>query len=419
VTEGTRPPLDGVEIVMLVGAWVAPFSFFVDVPGIGLYVRFLHIWTAVALLVLVATDRHRLLAAIDIPVAAFWTMLLFLILSTVLATPPEYRGRGLVDIRVLFLNILAFTLMRGYYSDRPAAWPRFVIHLAASSVLMGVALTIRAVAAGNGGQALGFDSFALGLGTVAGTYTATFAAAAAAAIVFATTRRQLAAGLVAFVVHGDAMVLALARGPWLAFGIAMVTTIPILAWRFHGRFRISRVAARGLATFLSLPVFFRIAISLSPFIAKLLVVRVVEVVNVSSGTAWSRLTLWKLLLNDAGRSPVFGLGAASYRDISERLGIQGSVSENFIVEMLHAGGVVTLFFLVVGLLGVAYNCLLKPNAEMKPAYTAACLTGATALVIASMTNPAAWDGLFWILIGLAATRPVALTGVGASPSAAD
>ncbi|MBA3646916.1 MAG: hypothetical protein H0W63_12185, partial [Gemmatimonadaceae bacterium] len=404
VTPQARPQVGGVEKLMLVGAWIAPFSFVVDVPVIGLYLRFLHIWTGIALLVLVASDWDRLVAGMDISVVAFWTMLGFLVLSTVVATPQEYSGRGLVDIRVLFLNVLAFTLMRGYYTERPDAWVRFVTNIAASSMLMGVVLTIRAVIAGNGGKALGFDSFALGLGTVAGTYTATFAAAAAGMIVFATTRRQLMAGLVGFAIQGDAMVLALARGPWLAFEIAIITAIPILTWRFHGRFSLPRVAARGLATLLSLPIFFRAAIAISPFIARLLVVRVVEVVNVSSGTAWSRLLLWKLLLQDSWRSPVFGLGAASYRDISERIGIQGSVSENFLVEMLHAGGIVTLSFLVIALLGVAYNCLLKRGAENTLAYTAACFTGATALVIASMTNPAAWDGLFWVLLGLAATR---------------
>lgn len=405
-------------MVMLAGAWVAPFSFFIDLPGIGLYVRLLHIWTFVALLVLIVTDRHRLIEEVDVPVAAFWTMLAFLVLSTLLATPPEYRGRGLVDIRVFFLNVLAFTLMRGYYASRPEAWVRFLVNIAASSTLMGLVLTVRAIAAGNAGQALGLDSFALGLGTVAGTFTATFAAASAAVIVFATTRRQLLAGLVGFVIHGDTMVLALARGPWLSFGLAIIGTIPLLAWRFRGMFGIGRVTARGLATLLSLPIFFRIAIALSPFIAKLLVVRVVEVVNISSGTAFSRLILWKLLLHDAERSPVFGLGSASYRDISERLNIQGAVSENFVVEMLHAGGIVTLAFLVAGLLGVAYHCFGKPDAESRPAFTAACFTGATALVIASMTNPAAWDGLFWILLGLAATRPVAAVTGGRMPSAA-
>jgi len=408
--------MDGVELVMLAGAWLAPFSFFVDLPVIGLYVRLLHLWTFVALLVLLATHRDSLVAAINVPVVAFWTMLTFVVLSTLLATPTEYRGRGLVDIRVLFLNVLAFTLMRGYYTGRPHAWTRFIVNLAASSALMGIVLTARAIATGNTGQAVGFDSFALGLGTVAGTFTATFAAAAAAVTVFAITRRQLAAGLIAFVIQGDAMVLALARGPWIAFGVAIITALPLAAWRFRGRFTIARVAARGLGTLLALPVFFRIAIELSPFIARLLVVRVVEIVNITSGTAFSRLILWKLLLNDAWRSPVFGHGAAAYRDISERLGIQGSVSENFIVEMLHAGGLVTLVFLAVGLLGVAYHCLMQPGAERRPTFTAACVTGGTALVIASMTNPAAWDGLFWILLGLAATRPV--TGGAAAPSTA-
>ncbi|MDQ6718648.1 MAG: O-antigen ligase family protein [Gemmatimonadota bacterium] len=407
-------------MVMLAGAWVAPFSFIVDLPVIGLYVHLLHIWTGVAFLVLVATERSRILARIDVPVAAFWTMLCFVILSTVLETPLEYRGRGLVDIRVLFLNVLAFTLMRAYYAARPDAWTRFVVRLGVSSSLMGIVLTVRAVAAGAGGTALGFDSFALGLGTVAGTFTATFAAAAAAVIVYATTRKQLLAGIAAFAIQGDAMVLALARGPWLAFGLAILAAVPLAAWRFKGQFGASRVLMRGLAVLLTLPIFFRIAINISPFIARLLVVRVVEVVNISSGTAFSRLNLWKILLHDAARSPIFGRGAAAYRDISERLAIQGSVSENFVVEMYHAGGIVTLIFLTAGLLGVAYHCFVKPGADRRPALTAACLTGGTALVIASMTNPAAWDGLFWILLGLAATRPVVRTmGAAIAPSAVD
>ncbi|MEO7647627.1 MAG: hypothetical protein ABIV11_05250, partial [Gemmatimonadaceae bacterium] len=141
-------------------------------------------------------------------------------------------------------------------------------------------------------------------------------------------------------------------------------------------------------------------------------------VDIESGTAYSRLVVWQAFLRDVGRSPVFGRGAATYRDISERLGIEGSVSENFVVEMLHAGGAVALIFLLLGLLGVAYHCLLKPGASRNPALTAACLTGATALVIASMTNPAAWEGLFWVLLALAATRPVPTTRASAAPSTA-
>jgi hypothetical protein len=391
---------------MLAGAWLAPFNFILGLPVGGLYLRPLHLWAVAALLVLAATDRHRLVRAIDWPVLAFWTTFAFIALSTVFSTPPEHKFRGFADVGLLSLNLLAFTVTRGYYADRSEAWVRFLSHIAVSSVLMGIALTVRAVAAGRAEQAVSVDSFALGLGTVAGTYTATFAAAGAAAIVFATTRRQLLAALIVFIVHGNAMVLALARGPWLAFGVALVTTIPLAAWRFGRLFGVGRTVVRGLATLVFLPIFFRVAIVYNPFIRGLLVERVVQIVNLETGTGSSRLIMWQAFLSDAGRSPVFGRGAAAYRDVAQRLGEQATVSENFVVEILHAGGAVALAFLVIGLIGVAIHCLLKPGAERHPAFTAACLTGSAAMVIASMTNPAAWNGLFWVALGLTAARPV-------------
>jgi hypothetical protein len=409
VTIERNPPPDGVEVLMLAGAWLAPFNFVLGVSVGGLSLRPLHLWAVAMLLVLIATGRDRLIAAIDWPVLAFWTTFAFIVLSTLFATPAEYKFRGLADVGLLSLNVVGFTVMRGYYATRPDAWLRFFKSLAMSSVLMSIALTIRAVTVGNAGRVAGVDSFALGLGTIAGTYTAGFAAAAAAAIVFATTRRQLVAALIAFIVHGNAMVLSLARGPWLAFAVAIATTIPLAAWRFGSRFSVGRTAVRGVATLLALPLFFRIAIAYNPFIRDLLVQRVVQVVNLESGSGSSRLIVWQAFFHDAGRSPVFGRGAAAYREISERLGTQGSVSENFGVEILHAGGVVAVTFFVLGLIGVAFHCLLKPGAARSPVFTAACLTGATAMVIASMTNPAAWNGLFWIVLGLAATRPVTAT----------
>jgi hypothetical protein len=391
---------------MLAGAWLAPFNVVVGVSIGGLSLRPLHLWAGLVLLVLLATDRERLVDAVDWPVLAFWTLLVFIVLSTLFSTPPEYKFRGLADVGLLALNVICFTVMRGYYSTRPEAWFRFFSSLAISSVLISIALTLRALAIGGTGWVAGVDSFALGLGTIAGTYTAGFAAAAAAAIVFAITRRQLAAALIAFVVHGNAMVLSLARGPWLAFAVALIVTIPVAAWRFGHRFGVGRTAARGLATLLALPLFFRVAIAYNPFIRDLLVQRVVQVVNLDSGSGSSRLMVWQAFLRDAGRSPVFGRGAAAYREISERLGTQGAVSENFGIEILHAGGIVAAAFFVIGIIGVAYYCLLKPGAERNPLFTAACLTGATAMVIASMTNPAAWNGLFWIVLGMAACRPV-------------
>lgn len=418
MTGERRPARDAVEAVMLAGALVAPFDLFLDLPVIGHYLRALHVWVAVAVLALAVTDRARLVAAVDWPLLAFWTMFAFVGLSTLLATPPEYKFNGLAIVRVLFLNLLAFTVVRCYYATRPEGWRRFFLTLAASSVVMAVAVTARAISIGRAGVAVGEDSFALGLGTVVGSHTAALAAAAAGVIVFATTRRELFAGVVAFVAHGNAMVFALARGPWVAFAAAVLTATPLLAWRFGRRFSAGRTVARGVAILISLPLFFRVAIFLSPFIAQLLVQRVVQVVNVESGTAFSRIVMWQAFLRDAGRSPVFGRGAASYQEISERLGPPGTVTENFLIEMLHAGGAVAVSFFALGLVGVAMHCLLKRGASERPAFTAACFTGGFALVLSSMTNPAAWEGLFWIVLGLAATRPFTATRPSAAPSTA-
>lgn len=398
---------------MLAGAWLAPFNFVLGVSIGGLSLRPLHLWAFAALLLLTATGKDRLIAAIDWPVLAFCTTFVFIVLSTILSTPAEYKFRGLADLGLLSLNVVAFIVMRGYYATRPDAWIRFFKSLAVSSLVVSLILTYRAISIGKTGYVAGVDSFALGLGTIAGTYTAAFAAGAAGAIVFATTRRQLVAALIAFTIHGNAMVLSLARGPWLAFGIALIVTLPLAALRFGRHFSVGRTAMRGIATLLSLPVFFRIAIAYNPFIRDLLVQRVVQTVSFESKSVSSRLTVWQTLVHDAGRSPLFGRGAAAYREISERLGTRGAVSENFGLEILHAGGLVAVTFFLLGLIGVAHYCLARPGAERNPAFTAACFTGATAMVIASMTNPAAWNGLFWIVLGLAATRPVPVATAGA------
>jgi hypothetical protein len=123
-----------------------------------------------------------------------------------------------------------------------------------------------------------------------------------------------------------------------------------------------------------------------------------------------------MFLRDAERSPVFGHGASAYREISESLGVHGTVSENFVVEIFHAGGGVSVLLLVAGLSGVILYCLLKPGADEKPTHTAACLAGGVALIFGAMTNPAAWNGLFWVMMGVVASRPVGRRGVVPAPS---
>ena len=409
---------DRAEAVILAGACVAPFNFFVGYQIAGLYLRPLHIWAFGAALVLIALDGRRVIDAINGAVLALWAMFAFVLLSTVFATPPQYKFRGMADVGLLALNIVAFTVVRCYYANRPANWFRLFTVLAGSSVIMSLGLIARALMVSKSGQVTGVDSYALGLGTVAGTYTATFAAGATAAMVFATSRRGFLLALSAFIVHGVAALLSLARGPWLAFGVAVITIIPLAAWRFRGRFSVVGTLIRGGSIAIALPSLAGIALIFSPFIRNLVMTRFFQLVKLDAGTGSARLIMWREFLRDAERSPVFGHGAAAYRDISEALLVQGTVSENFVVEIFHAGGAVSVLFLLIGLIGVGVHCLMEPGADRHPAHTAACLAGCAALVIASTTNPAAWNGLFWVLLGLAATRPViqSVSGAAALPT---
>jgi O-Antigen ligase len=389
---------------MLAGAIVAPFNSYFEfhIGGLPLLV-----WGFLAALVVVAVERRKVLLAIDGPVLALWAMFLFVLLATALATPAEYKPYGIADVVVLLLNLAGFTAVRCYYVMRPEAWSRFFAALAISSVCMSLALVVRALIAANSGQAMGEDSYVLGLGTIVGTYTATFAAAAAAAAVFATSRRVFLSGLVAFVVHGIAALLALARGPWLAFLIAMLVVMPVAAWRFHDRFTLRGSLLRAAALLLALPAVAGTMFELSPLVRELVAQRFFQLVTLDAGTGWSRLVMWQAFLRDAESSPVFGHGAGAYREISESMGVHGTVSENFVVEIFHAGGGVSVVLLVVGLAGIMLYCLLKPGAGRRPAHTAACLAGGVALIVGSMTNPAAWNGLFWVLMGMVASRPLA------------
>ncbi|HWL38804.1 MAG TPA: hypothetical protein VNO75_01105, partial [Gemmatimonadaceae bacterium] len=174
-----------------------------------------------------------------------------------------------------------------------------------------------------------------------------------------------------------------------------------------GRFTMLGALIRGGSIAVALPVLAGVVVIFSPFIRGLVAQRFFELVKLDAGTGSARLIMWRAFLRDAERSHLFGHGAAAYRDISEHLGVTGTISENFVVEILHAGGGVSVVLLLVALTGILMYCLLQPGGARQPTHTAACLAGAMALIVASMTNPAAWNGLFWVILGLVATRPLA------------
>ena len=413
MTTAARTTLIGAELVMLTGAAIAPFNsyFQFHIGGLPLL-----IWGFVGALVVVAVYRWEVVDAIDGSVLALLGMLPFLVLSTAFATPAEYKPYGIADVVVLALNLAAFSAIRCYYVLRPEGWERFFRVLALSSVCMSVALVTRALIAASSGQAMGEDSYILGLGTIVGTFTSAFAAASFAAALFATSRRGFAFALVAFVVHGVAALLALARGPWLAFVIAVLAVVPVMVWRFRRQFKGWIVLARAISLLVALPAVAGTMFVTSPLVRSLVTQRFITIVKLDAGTGWSRVVMWKMFLRDAERSPIFGHGASAYREISESLGVHGTVSENFVVEIFHAGGAVSVLLLIVGLSGVLLYCLLKPGADRRPTATAACLAGGVALIFGAMTNPAAWNGLFWVMMGLVASRPISALDFAPAPA---
>ena len=412
MTTSSSTSVRAAELVMLTGAAVAPFNsyFQFHIGGLPLL-----IWGFIGALVVIAVYRWEVIDAFDGPVLALWAVLPFVALSTAFATPAEYKPYGIADVAVLTLNLAAFSAIRCYYVLRPGGWERLLNVLAVSSVCMSVALVSRALIAAGSGQAMGEDSYILGLGTIVGTYTSAFAAAAAAAAMFATSRRNFLMALGAFVVHGVAALLALARGPWLAFLIAVFAFTPVAAWRFRKQYTGLGILARALSLMIALPAVAGTMFVTSPLVRALVTQRFFTIVKLDAGTGWSRVVMWKMFLRDAERSPIFGHGASAYREISESLGVHGTVSENFVVEIFHAGGGVSVLLLVVGLSGVLLDCLLKPGADRRPTATAACLAGGVALIFGAMTNPAAWNGLFWVMMGVVASRPISASDVAPTP----
>src|SRR3984893_10715274 len=145
---------------MLVGAAVAPFNFFAGISISGLYLRPLHLWAFGAVLVFVALYRREIPAIIDGPVLAFSAMFGFILLSTLFATPPEYKFRGIADVGLLSLNVVGFAVIRCYYAIRPDSWLRFFNVLGISSICMSLGLIARALMAASTGMVTGVDSYA-------------------------------------------------------------------------------------------------------------------------------------------------------------------------------------------------------------------------------------------------------------------
>jgi hypothetical protein len=402
VTTGRPPASRGIEILCLVGAAVAPFDLLVGLDVGGLTIRPLQLWVAAMLLVYGATDRRELVASLGPATLALFAFCASVALSTILATPSELFTRGVADAVLLFLNALVFALSLAALSGRPALWNRVVVVLSISAVASAALLTYRANQV-NTSLAASTTSEALTIGTVRGTYTMAFTAAIAAFAIFSPNRKWTARAWLGLIVYTSAGILSLARGAWVGFGAGLFVALVLGAWRLRGERRLWRITLRTAATLVVMAVTSVVTILRTPRAPALVVTRVASATSTTTGTNYTRLQLYHGIFNDAMRSPVFGNGAASYRRISTLLGNQNTISENFALEMFHAGGANAMFWLLIGgVLAVSHAIRMSERRDRLPASLAA-LASVVTVGIGTLTNPAAWDGLFWLLLGLAAS----------------
>ncbi len=404
--------------MILAGAALLPFNYLVGVDLGPANVRALHLWAPVALAVgLVFRPRTQVgtLAPITL---LFATTAMAVALSTLLATPADYRTRGMLDCLMLALNVLAFAVTYANLAADSELWQSFFQMLVGASAVASIMLVAQALTATTTGT-LRDDASAFGLGTVTGTYVTAFAAAAAVSVAFVTSGKARIIALVALGLHTVAATLALARGPWVGFALALTVVVPLGLWVRPGKTLlgpIGRLATAGVLVGLSVGTLF----IFNPAALRIALVRVLQIANLSSGTGLTRVNLFNALLTDALESPVFGHGASAYRRTSELIGVQGSISENFALEMFHAGGLVAALPFLVGLGLVVMATFRAVRSAAWGTMALLCLGALIAMLFGAMTNPAAWNASYWVTLAMcAALDPVARSGTRSKASPHD
>jgi hypothetical protein len=395
---------------LFLGAVLTPINIWTGVNVGQFALRPLQLWTLCYIPLALATDRNEIVRAFDATSLVFVCLFAALGMSTVIATPPTYQLRAAADLTLLALNIGAFIAVHGALSRRPELLRDFLRWFAIGATANAVVLGVRALSLSRQKLLQSTDSNVFGLGTVIGTYESALTAAAVVALIFAPTRRSARAAAVLLVANGALAVLALARGPWLAAAGAVAITVPLAAWQLRHLLR-PRELLRRLALPIGVLATTVIALAATD-LARLLVIvnRVLALSEAAKpistgGTAAARLFMWSALIDDSWRSPLFGHGAASYREIAEFVMITNQISENFLIEIAHAGGALSLTLLVIGV-GLCVSSGLRNDA--KPQLESvmlrmAVIAGALTVFLGSLTNPSAWNSMFWVVMACAAS----------------
>jgi len=214
--------------------------------------------------------------------------------------------------------------------------------------------------------------------------------------------------------HFAALILSYARAAWLAFAFAF-----LCFWLFSiVRFPMRRAIVGTAIVLLTLvPIGLGAYLYFSGSIGEMLLERA-QAVSLEEGTVVNRLILWNNMLEDWRSAPILGHGAHSYGKFLEDA---TQISENYTLELLHSGGLVTAGLYIVAL-GVLFFGALPwswRDAADRP-WALPLATGFLGMCVSALANPAMEGGVFWVGAGILATvakRPGDPVGVfGASGS---
>jgi hypothetical protein len=196
--------------------------------------------------------------------------------------------------------------------------------------------------------------------------------------------------------HFAALALSYSRAAWLASAFAF-----LCFWLFSiVRFPIRRAIVGTAIVLLTLiPIGIGAYLYLSGSIGELLLERA-QAVSLEEGTVVNRLVLWNDMLEDWQSAPILGHGAHSYGKFIQD---PTQISENYTLELLHSGGLVTAGLYIVALGTLFFRALpwSWPAAVERP-WNLPLAVGFLGMTLSALANPAMEGGVYWVGAGIVA-----------------
>lgn len=125
-----------------------------------------------------------------------------------------------------------------------------------------------------------------------------------------------------------------------------------------------------------------------------------QAVSLEEGTVVNRLVLWANMLEDWRSAPILGHGAHSYGKFVDS---PAEISENYTLELLHSGGLLTAGIFVIGLASLLWKATPWNWQEtLDRPWSLPLATGFFGMSVSALANPAMEGGVYWVGAGILA-----------------